>query len=188
MDFQDLLEGDLRVGPFRKGDAAAFARAARESAASLSTWMPWCHPEYGEGEAHAWIALCAANLRDGLAWDMGIFSADRNTLIGGIGINQINRLHNYGNIGYWVRSSRQNRGIATRAARMIACFGFETLRLTRLEILAVEGNDASRRVALKAGAQFECMARNRLVLRGQARDAALHALLPQDLGITPAAA
>jgi len=187
MDFQDLVEGDLRVGPFRDGDAAAFAQAARESAQSLSPWMPWCHADYSEDEAHAWIALCAANLREGIAWDLGIFSRERDVLIGGMAINQINRLHNYGNIGYWVRSSHQNRGIATRAARMIARFGFETLRLTRLEIVVVPDNNASRHVALKVGARLECVARNRLVMRGQAYDAALHALLPQDLGISAVA-
>lgn len=186
MDFQDLTEGDLRVGPFREGDVSAFARAARESAENLAPWMPWCHPDYSEAEARSWITLCAANLRAGIAWDLGIFSMDRATLIGGMAINQVNRLHNYANIGYWVRSSHQNQGIATRAVRMIARFGFETLGLTRLEIVAVLGNDASRRVALKAGARFECMARNRLVMHGQAHDAALHALLPQDLGITSA--
>jgi RimJ/RimL family protein N-acetyltransferase len=37
------------------------------------------------------------------------------TFYGGIAINQINREHEFGNIGYWVRQSRQRRGIALRA-------------------------------------------------------------------------
>ena len=41
-------------------------------------------------------------------------------------------------------------------------------------------NAASRRVAEKAGAQFEGVLRSRLVSRGAVRDAAMYALLPGD--------
>ena len=181
MDLHDLRCGELRIGPFQEGDAAAFAQAARESAGSLAPWMPWCHADYSETEAREWIARCAQNVRDDLSYDLGIYSADRALLIGGIAINQINRINNYGNIGYWVRASQQGRGIATRAARRIAQFGFDVLRLHRLEIVAAVGNAPSRRVAAKAGAQQEGVARQRLLLHGHAHDAAIYSLLAGDL-------
>jgi RimJ/RimL family protein N-acetyltransferase len=173
-----LITGDLCVRPFVAEDAPAFAAAARESAASLHDWMPWCHAGYSVAEAQAWMDLCEQNRHASLAWDVGIFRTVDQRLLGGIGVNQINRLHNCGNVGYWVRQSEQGKGIATASVRMIAAYGFAELKLTRLEILAAENNHASRRVALKAGAWFECLARNRLVLRGMPYTAAVHSLVP----------
>ena len=72
---------------------------------------------------------------------------------------RINQQHNFGNIGYWVRESCQRRGIATRAVRAIADYGFNKLKLTRLEIVAAVDSRASRDVAERAGAIFECIAR-----------------------------
>ena len=87
--------------------------------------------------------------------------------------------HNVGNIGYWVRQSRQNQGIATRALRAIAQFGFAQLKLTRLEIVAAETNVPSRRVADKVGAVFECVARNRILVHGRPQAAAVYSPVPE---------
>jgi RimJ/RimL family protein N-acetyltransferase len=124
------------------------------------------------------MQVCARNLAAGTAFSMGIFSEDEELLLGGIGINQINREHNFGQLGYWIRQSQQGRQIAPRAVRMIAGFAFETLGLTRLEIVVQEGNQASRRVAEKAGAAFEGVLKNRLVVRGTPFAAAMYSLTP----------
>jgi RimJ/RimL family protein N-acetyltransferase len=42
-------------------------------------------------------------------------------------------------------------------------------------------NVPSRRVAEKAGARFEAIARNRIVQHGKPYDAALYSLIPSDL-------
>jgi RimJ/RimL family protein N-acetyltransferase len=86
--------------------------------------------------------------------------------------------HNFGNIGYWVRQSRQQQGVATRAVRTIAAYGFSCLELTRLEIVAAVDNGPSRAVAEKVGAVFECVARNRLIVNGHPVAAAVYSLTP----------
>jgi RimJ/RimL family protein N-acetyltransferase len=115
------------------------------------------------------------------AYDIAIFSPDGATLYGGIGVNQISWRWNLGNIGYWVRQSRQRQGIAPRAVRAAAQFGFDYLKLTRLEIVVAVGNDPSRRVAERVGATFECVARNRLVLGERPVDAWVYSLIPGQL-------
>ena len=118
------------------------------------------------------------NLDANVAYDVGIFSAEDGGFLGGVSINQLNRQHNFGNLGYWVRQTRHRQGIATRAVLTIAEYGFAKLGLTRLEIVAAEGNGPSRRVAQKAGAAFECVARNRLTMRGKPRAGAVYSLIP----------
>lgn len=176
-----LIADGLCIRPFRVSDSEAFAAAVRESVTTVGPWLPWCHAAYNANEARAWITQCAVRLNMGFSYDVGIFSEDCAFLLGGVAINQIDHVHNTGSVGYWVREGKQRQGIATRAARTMAKYGFETLKLTRLEIVAAEGNRASRAVAEKLGATFECVARNRLFVRGAPLDAALYSLIPGDL-------
>jgi RimJ/RimL family protein N-acetyltransferase len=157
--------------------------AVRESVATVGVWMPWCQAAYSEIEARSWFGDCLTNLRAARAYDLGAFAPDGMELYGGISINQLNVQHNFGNVGYWVRESRQRQGVATRAVRTIAAYGFDQLKLTRLEIVAAVDNRPSRSVAEKVGAQFECIARNRLIVNGRPRAAAVYSLIPDRGGV-----
>ena len=176
-----IVEAGLCLRAFEENDVDQFVRAVHKSTVTLGAWMPWCRPDYDAADAQAWFAQCAANLKTALTYDLGIFSAVGAEFYGGISINQINRQHNFGNIGYWVRQSFQRRGIATRAVRTIAAYGFNTLKLTRLEIVAAVENEASRAVAEKAGAILECVARNRLLVNGCPMAAAVYSMVPEQL-------
>jgi RimJ/RimL family protein N-acetyltransferase len=63
----------------------------------------------------------------------------------------------------------------------LAKFGFEELQLERIEIVAAVGNKASERVAEKAGAVREGIARRRLRVHGVQHDAICFSLIPEDL-------
>jgi ribosomal-protein-serine acetyltransferase len=177
-----IVENGLCIRPFEDGDVEQFVSAVRESIATVGAWMPWCRPEYAAADALAWFAQCSANLSAAHAYDLGVFSAAGAEFYGGVSINQINRQHNFGNIGYWVRQSFQRKGIATRAVRAMAAYGFNCLKLTRLEIVAAVENGASRGVAERAGAIFECVARNRLLVNGYPMAAAVYSIVPELYG------
>jgi RimJ/RimL family protein N-acetyltransferase len=142
--------------------------------------MPWCHEGFTLDDSLAWARKTQRSWQDGEAFEFAIFDR-QGGYVGGAGVNQIHALHNYANLGYWIRESRQRQGFAAEAVRAAAAFGFGPLNLTRIEIVAAEGNGPSRRVALKAGALFEGMARNRLVIHGVPRDSAVYSLVPDDL-------
>lgn len=112
---------------------------------------------------------------------MGLFCAVTGQLLGGAGINQLSPHHRYGNIGYWVRQSRQGQGIAQQAVALLRDFGFQRLGLFRLEIVMGVGNTASEAVAIAAGATFECRARNRIFLHDQPIDTYIYSLVPSVL-------
>ena len=173
-----ILSDGLCIRPLGDTDIEQFVAAVRESVETVGAWMPWCTASYAPSDAKAWFDQCAAALSVRSAYDMGIFSVDGASLYGGIAVNQINWRFNFGNIGYWVRQSCQRRGIALRAVRAIAHFGFNYLKLTRLEIVVAVGNAPSRGVAEKIGATFECVARNRLVLHARPTNAAVYSLIP----------
>jgi ribosomal-protein-serine acetyltransferase len=172
---------DIVVRPFEFSDAGSFLAAVKTSTAELGYWMPWCTPEYGLEDAQSWMRFCEAAWSERSEFPLGIFDGSSGEVIGGTGINQINKTHRVGNIGYWVSTPFIGRGVATEAARRSAMLGFGELGFTRLEIVALTHNLASQRVAARVGAVRECVARNRLFFHGQPHDAFMFSLVPDDL-------
>lgn len=178
MTFQRLVNAQLVIRPFETADADEFVRAAHESIETVGQWMSWCSRSFTRESALEWFASCDQDRAAGRAFDMGIFCATTGQLLGGAGINQLSPYHRYGNIGYWVRQSRQGCGIARQAVALLRDFGFRQLELFRLEIVMGIGNSASEAVAIAAGATFECRARNRIFLHDQPLDALIYSLVP----------
>jgi ribosomal-protein-serine acetyltransferase len=140
--------------------------------------MPWCHAERNEEDGRAWYRACEDNWRAGVEYEFSAFSTS-GEFLGAGGLNQFNRVHNFANLGYWVRQSRQGSGIAVEVARLLADFGFRVLRLARIEIVVAEDNLPSRRVAEKLGATCEGVSRRRILLRGESIDAVMYSLIPR---------
>ena len=169
------------IRPMTPEDQPSLFAAVRESIDTVGRWMPWCHPDYSTTDSDRWIALCQINWQFGIDREFGIFDAASGDVLGCVGLNLINRINNFGNLGYWVRASRTGKGIAAIAATMVARFGFGELQLIRLEVIARVDNAASRRVAEKIGCHFEGIARSRLQFKGVPYDAAVYSLLPDDI-------
>jgi RimJ/RimL family protein N-acetyltransferase len=146
----------------------------------LSYWLPWCHQGYSLADATQWVEHSIACWESGSGFPLGVFNS-AGDVIGGVGVSQINRAHNMGNIGYWVCDCARNRGVATTAARAAVLFGFNVLRLTRLEIVVLPHNVSSHRVAEKLGAVRETEARNRVLFQGRPATAVVYSLVPGDL-------
>jgi RimJ/RimL family protein N-acetyltransferase len=84
-------------------------------------------------------------------------------------------------VGYLVAPWARGRGYASAALRAVCAWGFSSLGLNRIEWRAYLGNDASRRVAVKAGFTVEGLARDGCVQRGRFRDAWTGAILARDV-------
>jgi len=160
-------------------DVRPLYEAVRESIPEVSVWLPWCHQNYAIEETEEFIA---ARARADEEWySFGVFDKESGRFLGGVGLNFFNRVHQIANLGYWVRTSALGRGVATRATRLVAHFGFAQLGLQRIEIIAAVENAASQRVAEKAGAVREGLGRKRLLVRGEPQDAFVFSMLPEDL-------
>jgi RimJ/RimL family protein N-acetyltransferase len=166
---------DVHLRPYALGDASALWEAARESVAEVQPWMPWCHPAYSIEESRSWLGLQVAAFERRTAFEFAIVSPD-GAYLGGCGLNQFDDENHRANIGYWVRTSASNRGVATQAVCSIRDWAFRNTDLIRLEIIMAIGNIASHRVAEKSGAHREGVLRRRLVLQGVAHDATMFSL------------
>lgn len=177
-----LEDGTWRLRAYRPGDAETLHAALHESMDTVGRWQDWCSPSYTLDDARQWIT------RTRLAWhgvgdECALAIVDRaDQLVGSIGLNHWQSDDRMANLGYWVRQSRQGQGAATAAVRLLTRHALQVPELHRLEIVAAVDNLSSRRVAEKAGARLEGIARHRLTLRGQPQDAAIYALVTGDLG------
>ena len=177
----ELSEGPILLRTFCEQDASALYEAVRESIATVSPWLPWCHQNYAIEETREFIGSRELASQGGEWYSFGIFEKAGGRVLGGVGINFINRVHQMGNLGYWVRTSAAGRGVATAATRLAAKFAFEQLGPHRIEIVAAVNNIPSQRVAEKAGARREGVLRRRLLINGESLDAVLFSLVPEDL-------
>ena len=162
-------------------DTPLLYEAVRESIDNISPWLPWCHPNYSIEESSIWVQSCDSARREDQAYAFVIFDRQTETFVGGVGLSQINRIHQIANLGYWVRSSWTSRGAATTGAYLTAQFGFEELGLQRIEIVVVVENTLSQKVAQKVGAQKEGILRKRLLIHDTPHNAVLYSLVKEDI-------
>ncbi len=172
------IEGrNIGIRTFGNNDVVPFYEAATESIVHMKEFMPWCHPEYSMEESEEWVTSRAQSWANADEYSFICYSLENNMVLGGVAINQINQCHKIGNIGYWVRKSALNQGVATEAVSLVSGFGFDTLGLNRLEIVTLPNNVASRKVAEKSGAKLEGVLRNRLYVYGEALDACMYSII-----------
>lgn len=169
-----LPEVLLRV--YRSDDAQALYTAACESREDVFRWLGWCHPNYSLAEAREWVASREHAFKEGIEYSFAIVDP-AGRYLGGLGLNMINRLHQFANLGYWVRSSETGRGVAPAAIRRAAAFAFEKTTLVRLEIVCAVGNVRSQRAAERAGAFREGVLRDRLLLHHVPIDAVMYSIV-----------
>jgi RimJ/RimL family protein N-acetyltransferase len=175
-----LTDGKILLQPYRRSDVNNLYQAVRESIQEMGHWLPFAHKDYSIKESKDWIKNRPADWKKGNIYDFVIFNAKDGTLLGGCGINNIDRVHMYANLGYWVRTGRMGQGVAPAAARLLAKWGFEALKLNRIEIVVAVGNQRSLRAAEKTGAKREGVLRNRLAIGDKLYDAVMHSLTPGD--------
>lgn len=182
--YHSRVSDSVRLRPLRSDDAPSFFEAIRESITSLCHWLPaGFHANYSYDEAVQWLTQAEAAREAGTDYRFGLFDNVTGEFLGAVGLNNVNRRYNFANLGYWVRDSRHGHGVATTGARLMAQVGLVELKFTRLEILALPDNKPSCRVAEKAGATREGIARNRLIYCGCPADAVVYSLTP---GVTNA--
>jgi ribosomal-protein-serine acetyltransferase len=177
----ELTDGVLLLRLPRSADAPALTGAVKESLPELRPWMDWAGEAYDLAAAQRWLEFAQQGWAHSTAFHFAITDAATGEYIGNCGIDGLNLKEHLGNLGYWVRTGRTRQGIASRAARLAAGFGFDRIALSRLDIVIAAGNTASQRAAEKAGAHFGGIRRKPLVVHTDVHAAVVYTLTATDL-------
>ena len=84
-------------------------------------------------------------------------------------------------IGYWIAREARRRAVGARATRLLARWALTDLGLERLELLANPENEASQRLAKRAGFTREGVLRSYRRRHGRREDLVMFSLLAEDL-------
>ena len=95
--------------------------------------------------------------KEAIGWS--IFLKEENRVVGSIGFYFLDRVYYKVDLGYTVARPYWRRGIATEAVRALMQFGFETLRLHRINVDTRIDNIASVRLMETLGFTYEGLRR-----------------------------
>ena len=153
-----LADGTVVLRPVTRADAAELYDVIHRDA-SIAPWtrMPW---PYTRGHAAAFVGLSERGWRSGSDAACAIVDPDSRRIVGGIGLHRIGAApvarSSYlpDEVGYWLATRVRGRGLATRALGMFSRWAIRELERPRLNLQTRAGNEASCRVAGRAGYRF----------------------------------
>ncbi len=174
------LEGPgIQLRPARRNDFAAWADLRARSAHHLQPFEPiWPADDLTKPAFARRLGAYEQDMERGLAYPFLIFRTGDQALVGGITVSQIRRgVAQTGTLGYWIGLPFVRQGLASRAVATVARYGFEQLKLHRLEAACLPDNAASQKVLEGQGFEREGFARSYLKINGIWRDHVLYGRL-----------
>lgn len=138
----------VRLRPLRMSDAERVHEASTDPAFAL-----WLNSDTGRAydQTRAWLAREVAPTDDRTRW--AVTESSDDTFIGCVTLQNIDRTVAGAEVGYWMHPDARGRGLATAAVRTLATHALspQGARMRRLSLNVADGNDASVRVAQRAG-------------------------------------
>ena len=181
-DFPDGFETErLQIRSPMPGDGPELHAAVVESLDELTPWMPWPREHRTVQDSEASARQARVRFLERTELRMHLYLKGTRTLVGSSGLQRIDWRVPKFEIGYWCRTRFAGRGYTTEAVRGITAFAFDALGAKRVEIRCDPLNQASARVAERAGFRLEGELRNDDVgTGGNPRNTLVFSLIPAD--------
>ena len=179
-DPQPMVRGDgLYLRPAIAADYSAWARLREQSRAFLTPWEPtWPSEDLTRAAFRRRLRRQAEDIARDEGFAFLIFESTSDELLGGLTLGGIRRgVAQAATLGYWMGAPHAGKGRMTRAVAAVARFGFDTLRLHRIEAACIPDNAPSIALLERNGVQREGFARAYLKIDDAWRDHILLALL-----------
>src|SRR5918999_6500308 len=142
-----LGDGVVLLRPWAAADADDIARCCQDPEIPRWTHVP---SPYAREDAQMFLAESERSRLRGDELSLAVTNADGGGLLGAIGIRP--GVGDRGaEVGYWVAAPARRRGTAARALRLLAEWALRDLGEERVQVVAHPLNEASQRVALRAG-------------------------------------
>jgi ribosomal-protein-serine acetyltransferase len=157
-----LLElGDgARLRSLGADDTPAMFAALELGRAEFDRWLRWTPSLQTAEDVRAFLSGFAAREARGDGFHLGIFQDGE--LAGGVICWEIHARDRTADVGYWLATARQGRGLATRATAAAVEHLFGALDVHRVEFWCAEANLRSRALAERLGFTLESVRRGTL--------------------------
>lgn len=168
----------LRLGTFDPEDAVLLQRLAGDREIADTT-LSIPHP-YELDHALAWIGHQSRESVRGRATNFAVRLLPGASLIGSVGLRDIDPEHLQAELGFWIGRDWWGQGYAREAAAAVLRFGFEGLGLNRIYAHHMARNPAAGQVLRHIGMQREGLLRQRVRKWGVYEDVVLYASLREE--------
>ncbi|WP_427110674.1 GNAT family N-acetyltransferase [Lysinibacillus xylanilyticus] len=149
---------------------AMFNYTSSESVARYVTWEP--HTRLDDTKEFVEFILNGYQQGNHLLWGI---EYDQK-LIGTIDFVAIDDKHKFAEIGYVLSEDFWNKGIPTEAVKKLIDYGFNELKLVRIQARCFEENIGSQKVMEKSGMLFEEILRKSMFVKGNHQNMKMYAI------------
>lgn len=158
-----------------------FAYCSNEEVARYTTWP--AHASIDHTKGFVQFILSKYQERQVAPWGMELKSSGK--LIGTVGFVDWNHNHARAELGYAMSQDYWNKGLMSEATREIIRYGFEVMKLVRIEARCLMDNTGSARVMEKCGMELEGILRKHALVKGQFQDLKLYSTIcPENTNIS----
>jgi ribosomal-protein-alanine N-acetyltransferase len=168
--------GSVSLRAFEARDVDAAVEMATDPYIPLIGSLP-AHADHDA--ALAWIHRQQARTAEGVGFSFCVADQD-DRAVGSAGLWTHDLRQGRATAGYALRPSVRGQGLAAQALRALTGFAFTLPQLHRVELYVEPDNQASRRVAERAGYLLEGTLRQHQEIGGRRRDMCLYAALRTD--------
>ncbi len=171
-----LRDRELTLRPLRFRDRDIWMQVRRVNRDWLTPWEATRPDLDSDGPLPSYFGMVAfqnQEMKAGRSYSFGLWISDQGNerFIGQVTLGGIVMgAYRGGYIGYWIDQRFAGRGFTTRAVVAVTEFAFSQLQLHRIEINLRPENEASRKVAEKAGYIYEGLRPRYLHIDGDWRD------------------
>ncbi|MFF8094766.1 GNAT family N-acetyltransferase [Streptomyces sp. NPDC016675] len=166
----------LVLRPWRTEDAPAVHAAFQDPV--MHQWH--IRTAESEEEVRGWIAEWQQAWEHERAVQWAVADAAGERLLGRVALREIQLGDGVAEVAYWTTAAARGRGVAARATRTLARWALDGIGFQRLELSHAVANEASCRVARKAGFALEGTKRSALLHPDGWHDMHLHARVRGD--------
>jgi RimJ/RimL family protein N-acetyltransferase len=172
-----LTDGRIRLEPLAQGDVPDALVMAADEDTKRFTYLP---SDIDEAWLAGWIARYEEGWAAGDRAGFSIRDVESGAFLGFAAIMRIEQEDRQAEIGYVVSPPARGRGAAPAAVALLTRWGFDELGLERLELRIDTGNEASARVAERAGYRLDGVLRSLAFKEGRRVDTAVWSRLRTD--------
>ena len=136
--------------------------ASRNDVTRYLTWHP--HPD--SAYTREYLEYLGGRYSAGMYYDWAVVYEPDCKMVGTCGFTSFNTVSDSAEVGYVINPDYWGKGIASEALERVLQFGFEELKLHRIEAKFMLENERSRSVMERVGMTFEGYHREAMLVKG----------------------
>ncbi len=174
------VDDEVLLRMFNEDDAEAFFNLTIQSKTHLKEWLGWLDSVQSVNDTAENIKARLQAFAENGGFPKSFAIIFNGEIAGTIGFNDVNQTNKMGVVGYWLGEQFQGKGIMTRALRALIDYGFQELKLNRIEICAAVENKKSRALPERLGFTAEGRLRQAEWLYDHYVDHVIYGLLAEE--------